>query len=91
MRTDLHEGQTLLPVIWIQPVQVEVVKSAAQRRELRLLAQDLHHAGGYESTVPLDITIIPIVIHPPAQAHHVAGLHGELSRSIALIVIQGFS
>lgn len=91
MHTDLQEGQTLPPVVWIQPAQVEVVESAAQRRKLRLLTQDLHHAAGYEPTVPFNIAIIPVIVHSPAQAHHVAGCHGKLSRYIALIVVQGFS
>lgn len=56
-----------------------------------MLAQDLNHAGGYEPTVPFNVAEIPIVIHSPAQADHVARSHAELSGSIALVVVQGFS
>lgn len=91
MHTYLDEGQTLFPIARTQPVQVKVIEGTAQRRRLRRLAQDLHHAGGYESAAPFNITVIPIVVHFPAQADHVTGFHSELSGSIGLKVVQGFS
>lgn len=85
-RSHLTEGQAVLVGLFV--FQLEVVQSFALRRRLRQRLDDLDEVSGEEAVDSAHLTVVPVFIHLPAQDDDVALAEFEVSRFLAVIVVQ---
>lgn len=85
----LREGQAILVLIFI--LYFEVIKCFALRWSLREGLDTLDVAGGEEAVVPVELAMVPVLIHLPPQYDDVPLVKLEVTGLLSLIGIEGFA
>lgn len=85
-RSHLTEGQAVL--VGLLVFQLEVVQSFALRRRLRQRLDNLDEVSGEEAVDSAHLAVVPVLIHLPAQDDDVTLAEFEVSRFLAVIVVQ---
>lgn len=82
----LREGQAVLVGLFV--FELKVVQSLALRRWLRQWLDDLDKVGGEKAMDSTHLPVVPVLIHLPAQDDDVSLAEFEVSRFLALIVVE---
>lgn len=85
----LGEGQAILVLIFI--LHFKVVKCFALRWSLRKGLDTLDVAGGEEAVVPIELPMVPVLVHLPPQYDDVSLVKLEVTGLFPLIRVEGFA
>lgn len=85
----LGEGQAILVLIFI--LYFKVIKCFALRWSLREGLDTLDVAGREEAVVPIELPVVPVLIHLPPQYDDVPLVKLEVTRLFSLIRVEGFA
>lgn len=83
----LRKGQTVLVCLLI--FELKVIQSFALRWWLWQRLNDLDKVGGEEAVDSAHLSVVPILIHLPAQDDNVPLAEFEVAWFLAIVVIEG--
>lgn len=82
----LGEWQTVLVRLLV--FELKVVERFALRWRLRQRLDDLDEVGGEEAVDSTHLTVVPVLVHLPAQDDNVALAELEVSWFLAIVVVE---
>lgn len=82
----LGEGQAVLVRLLV--FELEVVQGFALGRRLWQRLDDLDEVGGEEAVDSAHLPVVPVLVHLPAQDDDVALAELEVSRFLAIVVVE---
>lgn len=85
----LGEGQAIFVLIFI--LYFKVIKCFALRWSLREGLDTLDVAGGEEAVVPIELPVVPVLVHLPPQYDDVPFVKLEVTGLFSLIGVEGFA
>lgn len=84
----LGEGQAVLVCLLV--FELKVIESFALRWWLWQRLDDLDKVGGEEAMDSTHLPVVPVLVHLPAQDDNVTLAELEVSRFLAIVVVEGF-